>query len=122
MHREEECVCSHEIEQVANKNQEVMEYIKPTLPYDCITGNPGFHTVCKDRWVLQAAWLDFKQQHGSTAYEGHEHKISRHCTYRQLVRWCWGVVGKEKRVVSDLFDFMTTDAFLFPIHYLAMLA
>jgi hypothetical protein len=82
MDREEECVCCHEIEQVANKNQEVMEYTKPTLPYNCITDNPGFHTVCLDRWVLQAAWLDYKQQYGSTAYEGPEHKISRHVAYR----------------------------------------
>ena len=59
MDREEECVCCHEIEQVANKNQEVIEYTKPTLPYDCITDNPGFHTVCLDRSVLRAAWLDF---------------------------------------------------------------
>ena len=57
MDRNEECVCCHEIEQVANKNQEVIEYTKPTLPYDCITDNPGFHTVCLDRGVLEAAWL-----------------------------------------------------------------
>ena len=92
-------VCCHEIEQVANKNEEVMEYIKPTLPYDCITDNPGFHTACLDRWVLQAAWLQYKQQYGSTAYEGPDRKISCHVAYRQLVRWCWGVVGKEIRVV-----------------------
>ena len=100
MDREEECVCCHEIEQVANKNQEVIEYTKPTLPYDCITDNPG--------WILSSST---EAQHN----EGPEHKISRHCAYRQLVRWCWGVVGKEIRDVSDLFDFMTTDAFLFPI-------
>ena len=88
MDRKEECVCCHEIEQVANKNEEVMEYIKPTLPYDCITDNPGFHTVCLDRWVLQAAWLQYKQQYGSTAYEGPDHKISHHVAYHQLVRWC----------------------------------
>ena len=136
--RKEECVCFHEIEQVANKNQEVMESTKVLciilqlqactcscwkcfcrLPYDCITDNPGFHTVCLDRCVLQAAWLDFKHKYGSTAAP--EHKISRHCAYRQLVRWCWRVVGREIRVVSDLFDSMTTDAFL-PIHYLAMFA
>ena len=99
-----------------------MEYTKPTLPYDCKTDNPGFHTVCLDRCVLQTAWLDFKQQYRSTAYEGPEHKISRHCAYRQLVRWCWEVVGKEIRIVSDLFDFMTTDAFFFSVHYLAIFA
>ena len=51
MGREEECVCCHEIEQVGKKNQEVMEYTKPTLSYDCITDNPGL-----DGWVLQSAW------------------------------------------------------------------
>ena len=62
MHREEECFCCHEIEQVAKKNQEVMEYTKPTLSYDCITDNPGFHTVCLDRrfyrllgWILSSS-------------------------------------------------------------------
>ncbi len=75
MDREEECVYCHEIEQVANKNQEVMEYLKPNLPYDCITDNPGFHSVCLDRWVLQAVWLDYQQQYGSRTYEGPEHKI-----------------------------------------------
>ena len=99
MDREEGRVCCHEIEQVANKNEEVMEYTKPTLPYNCITDNPGFHTVCLDRWVLQAVLLQYKQQYGSTAYEGPDHKISCHVAYRQLVRWCRGVVGKEIQVV-----------------------
>ena len=58
MDREEECVCCHEIEQVAKKNQEVMEYTKPTLSYDCITDNPGFHTVCLDRWFYRLlGWI-----------------------------------------------------------------
>ena len=75
MDREEECLCCSEIPQVANKNQEVVQYIKPTMPYSCITNNPGFGTVCLDRWVLQAAWYQFKQQYGNNAYEGPEHKI-----------------------------------------------
>lgn len=91
--------CCHDIQQVANKNEEVFEYVKPAMPYNCITDNPGFHTVCLDRWVLQAAWLHYKQQYGSKAYEGPEHKIHRHVAYRQLVRLCWGVLGKEIRVV-----------------------
>ena len=67
MDREQECVCCHEIERIASKNEEVFEHVKPTEPYDCITDNPGFYTVCLDRWVLQAAWLDHKQQYGSRA-------------------------------------------------------
>ena len=99
MDREEECACYHEIEQVSNENQEVNEKIKPARPFTCITDNPGFHTVCLDIWVLQAAWFGYKQQYGSRAYEGPEHKVNRHIAYRQLVRWCWGVIGKEIRVV-----------------------
>ena len=98
MDREPECVCCHEIERISSKNEEVFEHVKPTEPYDCKTDNPGFRTVCLDRWVLQAAWLDYEQQYGSRAYEGPEHKENRHITYRQLVRWCWGVLGKEIRV------------------------
>ena len=55
--------------------------------------------VCLDRWVLQSAWLCYKQQYGSQAHEGPEHKIHRHNASCQLVRWCWGVIGKETRVV-----------------------
>ena len=31
----------------------------------------GFHTVCLDRWVLQSAWLCYKQQYGNVnVYKG----------------------------------------------------
>ena len=64
MDREEEYLCCHEIQQVANKSEEVFEHVKPSVPYNCITDNPGFHTVCLDRWVLQAAWFQYRQQYG----------------------------------------------------------
>ena len=48
---------------------------------------------------MQAAWFQYKQQYGTKAFEGPEHKNQRHIAYRQLVRWCWGVLGKEIRVV-----------------------
>ena len=28
-----------------------------------------------------------------------EHKVNRHIAYRQFTRWCWGILGKEIRVV-----------------------
>ena len=96
---QEECLCCHEIQQVANKNEEVFEHVKPSVPYNGITDKPGFHTICLDRWVLQAAWFQYRQQYENKAYEGPEHKIYRHAAYRQLVRRYWGVVGKEIRVV-----------------------
>ena len=67
-------------------------------PPNCIVDHPGFQAVCLNYWVLQAAWLQYKQQYGSSAYEGADHKKSRHIAYRQLVRWCWGSLGKEIRV------------------------
>ena len=103
--REAECICCQEVEQIVHKNNEVfLEENPPQNPpnlrsYRCITDNPGFQAVCLNRWVLQVAWFQYKQQYGNTAYEGPEHKILRHTAYRQLVRWCWGVLGKDIRVV-----------------------
>ena len=48
--------------------------------------------------VVQAAWLQYRQQYGTAAYEGAHHKKNRRIAYRQLVRWCWGTLGKEIRV------------------------
>ena len=42
---------------------------------------------------------EYKQQYGTKAFEGPEHKNQRHIAYRQLFRWCWGVLWKEIRVV-----------------------
>ena len=67
-------------------------------PVTCITQHPGFRAVCTNKWVLRTAWYQYKQQY-TDAYEGPEHKQYRHIAYRQLPRWCWGVLGKEVRVV-----------------------
>ena len=99
MDREEECVCCHEIELVVYKNDKVFLHEKPPTPYRCVTDKPGFHTVCLNRWVLQVAWLQYKQEHGSRAYQSPKHWIFWHVTYSQLVRWCWEVIGKDVRVV-----------------------
>ena len=64
----------------------------------CITQHPGFHAVCVNRWVLQVAWYQYKQQY-KAAYDRREDKLFRHIAYRQLTRWCWGILGKEIRVV-----------------------
>ena len=62
------------------------------------TLHPGFNVVCLNHWVLETAWLQYKQQYNST-YDGPENKLNRHTAYRQLARWCWGILGKEIRVV-----------------------
>ena len=44
------------------------------------------------------AWYQYKQQY-KDSYDGAEDKLFRHIAYRQLARWCWGILGKEIRVV-----------------------
>lgn len=96
MDREVECLCCHEVNKIRQKNQIVSE--EENLTINCITDNPGFKAVCLNRWVLEAAWFQFQQQYGSDNNIP-QHKRNRHIAYRQLVRWCWGVLGKEIRVV-----------------------
>ena len=86
MEREEESICCQEVDAVRNKIlEDVMEEQLQVEPR-CIVQHPGFEAVCLNVWVLQTAWLQYKQQYGSSAYEGPEHKKNLHIAYRQLVR------------------------------------
>ena len=96
MDHEVECVCCQEIREIREKNKKVSEV--ENLQISCITDNPGFKAVCLNRWVLEASWFQYRQQYGA-GNNIPEHKKNRHIAYRQLVRWCWGVLGKEIRVV-----------------------
>ena len=80
------------------KNLEAVEVEQLEEPPGCIVYHPGFQAVCLNVWVLQTAWLQYKQQYGSKAHEGPQHKKNRHIAYRQLVRWCWGSLGSEIHV------------------------
>jgi len=66
--------------------------------FDCITNHPGFQAICLNPFVLQVAWLSYKQ-HYANAYEGPDHKKYRHIAYRQYIRWVHGFVGKNIRSV-----------------------
>ena len=98
MDREEECVCCKETECIQNKLLESVSVGECNEQPSCITLHPGFNVVCLNHWVLETAWLQYKQQYNST-YDGPENKLNRHTAYRQLARWCWGILGKEIRVV-----------------------
>ncbi|XP_068697462.1 uncharacterized protein [Montipora foliosa] len=95
MWREEENICCQEVDAAKNKNLEPVTVEELQAEPGCIVQHPGFEAVCLNVWVLQTAWLQYKQQYGSSAYEGPEHKKNRHIAYRQLVRWCWGALGKN---------------------------
>ena len=40
--------------------------------------------MCINRWVLQTAWYQYKQQY-KESFDGPEDKLYRHIAYRQLV-------------------------------------
>lgn len=92
-----ECVCCQEI--TATQNMCLNHEDEGTASeHNCITQHPGFSAVCLNKWVLQTAWYQYRQQYNN-AYEGPDHKRYRHIAYRQLARWCWGWLGKEVRVI-----------------------
>ncbi len=101
MDREEECICCQEINAIITTCKSLPNdgpmFVNEAIP-TCITQHPGFKSVCLNKWVLKTAWFQYKQQYAD-AYEGPEHKQLRHIAYRQLVRWCWGFLGKDIRVV-----------------------
>ena len=97
MDREEESVCCQEISACVAINQESAEFKEIATP-ECVTDNPVFQNLCLDFWVLKLAWSQYRQQYGAKAFEGPDHKKHRHVAYRQFVRWCWDILGKEIRV------------------------
>jgi len=98
MDSKEESVCCKEVDRVKALNLEAVQMREVQQEPACITLHPGFKAVCLNSHVLRTAWYQYRQQYGSKAYDGPEHKKNRHIAYRQLIRWCWGVLAKEIRV------------------------
>ena len=63
-----ESICCQEVAQVKHITDTFV------LDLDCIVEHPGFKSVCLDRWVLDTAYMQFKQQYGGRAQEGIENK------------------------------------------------
>ena len=57
-----ECVCCKEISRTVAKMEEAND---PTVT--CITRHPGFESVCLNVWVLQAAYFQYRQEHGAAS-------------------------------------------------------
>lgn len=111
MQSSKECLCCREISAIVNKLSETEDTDSQII---CITEHPGFASVCLNIWVLQAAYSQYRQQYGNYNAPLHElvqcllfkhlYKIwhcrkYRYTAYRQLVRWCWGWLGRQVRVV-----------------------
>lgn len=93
-----ECVFCSEVPQVLEKRDDARTLYHQAQPYRCITEHPGFQSVCLDVHVLQTAWSQYKQQYDEP-YEGPQHKMFRHISYRQFARWIWGFLGRHLRIV-----------------------
>ncbi|XP_064643082.1 uncharacterized protein LOC135497250 [Lineus longissimus] len=93
-HTRAKCVCCRDINEYRAKLTE--DENAPT----CITAQKGFNSVCINEDVLETAWYQYRQQYGKNAHSnGPRHRRLRHIAYRQLVRWCYGYLGKDIRVV-----------------------
>ena len=99
MGREVECRCCQEVDEVKVKLLQAVEVEALESPPSCITNHPGFLAVCINGCVLQTAWYQYKQQCSTDGHKGPIYKRNRHIAYRQFVRWCWGFLGREIRVV-----------------------
>ncbi|XP_069108905.1 uncharacterized protein [Argopecten irradians] len=86
MPTEKENLYCKEIDQVQNK-----------LSDGCITAHPGFDAICVTEYVLETAYLTFRQHHGPLPED--QNKRNRFIAYRQFVRWCWGWLGRHVRVI-----------------------
>ncbi|PIK55550.1 putative sia-alpha-2,3-Gal-beta-1,4-GlcNAc-R:alpha 2,8-sialyltransferase [Apostichopus japonicus] len=56
-----------------------------------------FLTLIGSKLTLMNAYHDYRQQYGELQEE-HSLMHYRYVAYRQLVRWCWGYLGKNHRV------------------------
>ncbi|XP_064630852.1 uncharacterized protein LOC135495770 [Lineus longissimus] len=90
-----ENACCHEKEPILRKIEAYNEEHGGNIR--CITEHPGFQSNCLDVWVLQTAYSHYKQQYRA-AVDGETNEKYRYVAYRQLVRWCWGFLGKKNRV------------------------
>ncbi|XP_071949836.1 uncharacterized protein [Antedon mediterranea] len=96
----EECICCKECENTSAKLEDNVNLFNYDAPFSCITNHPGFKSVALDPWVLEVAWLSYKQHYDKKViYNGPKNKKYRHISYRQYARWIHGYVGKNIRIV-----------------------
>ncbi|KAL8578772.1 hypothetical protein ACOMHN_045760 [Nucella lapillus] len=63
----------------------------------CITEVAGFELVCLNPFVLETAYLQFRQEHDVDLDTTQAEKY-RYTGYRQIVRWCYGFLRRSTRV------------------------
>lgn len=88
-----DCVCCREYDRITQK-------IKQDGVSDiCITQHPGFAAVCLNLWVLQAAYIQYHQEHHVNLHIYlHRLMIVIDTLLTELVHWCSGWLGRDIRV------------------------
>ncbi len=66
-----ECVCCKEINKVVAKMGETEDE-----PASCITRHPEFEGMCLNVWVLQAAYYQYRQEHGMDSLPASMHEYA----------------------------------------------
>ncbi|XP_033114166.1 P2X purinoceptor 7-like [Anneissia japonica] len=85
--------CCMEYKQMQDK------MVRAGMQGGCITSYPGFEHVCLNEWVLQLTYISYRQQYGARAVLPHSREEQyRHIAYRNLVRFCYGYLGRLNRV------------------------
>ncbi len=87
----DECRCCQERHRIT----EFMQELDGETP-QCITQHPGFDPVCLNVWSLRNAYLEYKTKYEH--YNEQTHERYRYTAYRELVRMCWGYIGKHIRL------------------------
>ncbi|XP_039540209.1 P2X purinoceptor 7-like [Pimephales promelas] len=73
----------------------LVENVTPRLDVQCLTLHPGFEACCLNPYVLQIAYMHFRQDHGPLQASRHEQY--RYTAYRLVVRWAYGILGRHIR-------------------------
>ncbi|KAL2093149.1 hypothetical protein ACEWY4_010461 [Coilia grayii] len=87
----EESMCCRELEAYWSLVQQLV----PFSNISCLTQHPGFDACCLNPFSLQVAYLAFRQEYGPLQASRPEQ--FRYTAYRQVVRWAYGIVGREVR-------------------------
>ncbi|XP_041455738.1 uncharacterized protein LOC121432115 [Lytechinus variegatus] len=85
-----DCLCCREIAEVAKEGEGV----------ECITQARDFYPAILNPVTLYIAWQHFTERwrRQARAFGARNNEKYRYVAYRQFVRWCWGILGKDIRV------------------------
>ncbi|XP_062395778.1 P2X purinoceptor 7-like [Sardina pilchardus] len=92
MPTEAENICCREIAKVLRRMGQV------PVPMICMTEHPGLEPVCLNPYSLQNVYNIYKYDFGPVRHRTEEEGF-RHLAYRSFVSWCWGYLGRSRRVV-----------------------